>query len=129
MRPSIIVVLGLLASLQPGHPSEQAFNNIPRDDVRAGLISVTGGETLTHRLTHPFPEILYVVEGELDWVQGTEPFTAPAGTVVLVPTGTAHTLSSASEAAATLFLENTGTARLRRLYFWWAPGGDTSVFG
>jgi len=111
MRGSIIVVSGLLAALQPGAHSEDPFANIPRDDVRVGLILVEGGETLTH----PFPEILYVVEGELDWVQGTERFIARAGTLAFIPTGTAHTLASASEAAATL------------AFYRWAPGGDRAT--
>ena len=103
--------LGLLAMLQPGARSEDPFTHFPRDDVRVGLISVTGGETLTH----PFPEILCVVEGELDWVQGTDRFTAPVGTVALVPAATAHMLSSTSESAATL------------AFYRWAPGGDRAT--
>jgi len=111
MRASMIVFSGLLAALQPGARSEDPFTHIPRDDVRAGFITVTDGETLTHA----YPEILYVVEGELDWVQGTERFTAPAGTVALIPTGTAHMLSSASGAAATL------------AFYRWAPGGERAT--
>lgn len=108
MRGSIIAFLGLLAPLQR---SEQAFNNIPRDDVRVGLVSITRSETLTH----PFPEILYVVEGEIDWVQATEHFTAPMGTAVLAPAGTAHTLQSTSAEAATL------------AFYRWAPGGEQAT--
>ena len=111
MRGSMIVLLGLLAPWQPRHRSDQPFDNIRRDDVRVGLVSVTSSETLTH----PFPEILYVVEGELDWVQGTEHFTAPEGTVALVPAGTAHALSSASGKAATL------------VFYRWATGGDRAT--
>ena len=111
MRGSMIVLAGLLAPLQPGHHSDQPFNNIRRDDVRVGLVSVTRSETLTH----PFPEILYVVEGKLDWVQGTEHFTASEGTVALVPAGTSHALSSASGEAATL------------AFYRWAPGGDRAT--
>ena len=111
MRGSMIVFLGLLVPLQSWHRSDQPFNHIPRDDVRVGLISVTSSETQTH----PFPEILYVVEGELDWVQATVRFTAPKGTVVLVPAGIAHTLSSVSGEAATL------------AFCRWAPGGDRAT--
>jgi mannose-6-phosphate isomerase-like protein (cupin superfamily) len=111
MRRSIIAFLGLLAPLQLGHRSEQAFNNIPRDDVQVGLVSITGSETLTH----PFPEILYVVDGELDWVQGTNHFTAPAGTAILAPAGTAHTLQSTSGEVATL------------AFYRWAPGGEQAT--
>ena len=79
---------------------------IPRDDVRVGQETVASAETWRH----PFPEILFVVDGDIDWTQGDERFDASAGSVVLVPEDTPHTLAPRGSATVA--------------YFRWAPGGD-----
>lgn len=102
---------GLLVALAATGEAQEPFANIPRDDVRAGLMNIAESETHTH----PFAEIFYVVDGTVSWIQGTEEFHARAGTVVLVPAKTMHTLASASSTDATL------------AFYRWAPEGDRAT--
>ncbi len=99
---ALVPFVVLSALLRPPTP-------IPRDDVRVELMQVADEANLTHA----FPEILYVVDGELHWSDGDEPSTGGAGTVVLVPKGTNHSLSSPTGATVA--------------FFRWAPQGDLAT--
>lgn len=101
----------LLLALAVQGKAQEPFADIPRDDVRVGLINIT--ESVTH--SHPFAEILYVIDGSVSWHQRAEQFTALAGTVVLIPAETSHTLASASSDSSSL------------VFYRWAPGGDRAT--
>lgn len=91
------------------------WHGIARDDVRMGLQELDPGAAYpTHH--HPSPEIYVVLSGEARWTVGERAVDAAPGTAVYTPPDTMHRI------------ENTGTTPLRWLYFWWAPGGDVSVF-
>ncbi len=63
----------------PGHEVVQV-----RVDLEPGVLS------LKH--THPGEEIVYVIEGLLEYtVEGKAPVTLKAGDVLFIPAGTAHT--------------------------------------
>lgn len=100
MLDLLLAGLGALSSWQA---------DVPRDDVRVGSMAVTSPQTHTH----PYPEILYVVDGTLEWTQGAEQSTLGAGHVVVAPRGTAHSLTPRASAHV--------------IYFRWAPDGDLST--
>jgi quercetin dioxygenase-like cupin family protein len=88
---------------------------IDRADVRMGLQELEPGAAYpTHH--HPSPEIYMVLGGEAQWSVGDRKIEAGPGTTIYTPPDTKHRI------------ENTGSTRLRWLYFWWAPGGDPGVF-
>src|SRR5262249_50571070 len=89
----LIVASGLALSQQPG---------IKRTDLQRHDLSVPGGEVIQVRVelapgvsfpkhTHPGEEIIYVLEGSLEYeVEGKPPVTLKAGEVLFIPVGTVH---------------------------------------
>jgi len=65
---------------------------------------------------HPSPEIYFVVEGAAEWTVGNELLSPAPDSAIYTPPDTPHRI------------ENEGADRLRWLYFWWAPGGDRTLF-
>ena len=75
---------------------------IKRTDLQRGDLSAPGREVVQVRVdfdpgyafpkhTHPGEEIIYVIEGTLEYqVEGKAPATYKAGDVLLVPAGTIH---------------------------------------
>jgi quercetin dioxygenase-like cupin family protein len=87
--------LHLAAAQQPG---------VKRTDLQRHDLSVAGREVIQVRVdldpgvtfpkhSHPGEEIVYVIEGSLEYeVEGTPPITLEAGDVLFIPAGGIHTV-------------------------------------
>lgn len=79
-----------------------AQSGITRTDLQRHDLGVPGREVIQARIdigpgvvapmhTHPGEEIIYVIEGSLEYqVEGKPPVTLEAGDVLFIPAGTAH---------------------------------------
>ena len=65
---------------------------------------------------HPSPEVYYIIEGQAQWQVNEEIFEAKPGTAIYHPPMAVHKMV------------NPGPGKLRAVYFWWAPDGDTEAF-
>ena len=64
--------------------------SIPGREVVQALVEVAPG-VVAPKHTHPGEEIIYVVEGSLEYeVEGKPPVTLKAGEVLFIPYGTVH---------------------------------------
>src|SRR5215213_4351627 len=95
----MIAVIAIGASAlgaQPARPPGTARTDLQRHDL-----SIPGHEVLQARVdfapgasfprhTHPGEEIIYVIEGTLEYEVAGKPVTLKAGDVLFVPTGTVH---------------------------------------
>jgi quercetin dioxygenase-like cupin family protein len=82
--------------------TEQQVSGIKRTDLQQHDLSIPGREVVQNRVdisaeapafkhTHPGEEIIYVLEGSLEYqVEGKPPTTLNAGDVLLVPAETIH---------------------------------------
>src|SRR5262245_40385889 len=89
----LIVAAGLAVAQQPP---------VKRIDLQRHDLSILGRETIqaiveiapgktAPRHTHPGEEIIYVLEGALEYqVEGKPPVTLKAGDVLFIPAGTIH---------------------------------------
>jgi quercetin dioxygenase-like cupin family protein len=80
----------------------QAQSGVKRTDLQRHDLSTPGREAIQVRVdiapgavapahTHPGEEIIYVLEGSLEYqVQGKPPATLKAGDVLFIPAGTVH---------------------------------------
>src|ERR687891_2627628 len=81
---------------------QQAASGIKRTDLQHHDLSISGREVVQNRVdispqapafkhTHPGEEIIYVLEGSLEYqVEGKPPTTLEAGEVLFVPAETIH---------------------------------------
>ena len=95
---SVLLLAGALA-LQSGSAQSP---QITRTDLQRHDLSVPGREIVQVRVDfapgaafgkhrHPGEEIVYVIEGELEYeVEGRSPVTLKAGEVLFIPAGVAH---------------------------------------
>jgi quercetin dioxygenase-like cupin family protein len=91
------------------------WQGIPHKDILFGMLELdTGGYYPGHN--HPAPEIYFVLSGEAEWTVGNQTFTATPGTAIYHPTEKMHRMV------------NKGKDKLKVIYLWWAPNGDTSAF-
>ena len=84
----------------PETPAQQA--GIKRTDLQRHDLGATGREVIQARVelapgvafgkhTHPGEEIIYMLEGTLEYeVEGRPPITLRAGEVLFIPAGTVH---------------------------------------
>jgi len=84
-----------------------------RTDLQQHDLSVPGYEVIQNRVEiapeapfvrhwHPGEEIIYVLEGSLEYhLDGREPFTVDAGQVLLVPAETIHAVRNVGSGNAT----------------------------
>jgi quercetin dioxygenase-like cupin family protein len=64
--------------------------SIPGREVVQVLVGIAPG-VVAPKHTHPGEEIVYVVEGQLEYsLEGKPPVTLKAGEVLFIPTGTPH---------------------------------------
>ena len=89
----LIVGSGLALAQQPG---------VKRTDLQRHDLSVPGREAIQVRVdlapgvafpkhSHPGEEIIYVLEGSLEYeIEGKPPVTLKAGDVLFIPAGTVH---------------------------------------
>jgi quercetin dioxygenase-like cupin family protein len=86
--------------------TEQQASGIERTDLQQHDLSVPGREVVQNRVdispeapafkhTHPGEEIIYVLEGSLEYqVEGEPPTTVNAGEVLFVPAETIHAVKN-----------------------------------
>jgi quercetin dioxygenase-like cupin family protein len=99
----ILAMAALIAGsvLAPGAPQAQQ-PGIKRTDLQQHDLSVPGREVVQTRVDfapgasfprhkHPGEEIIYVIEGSIEYdVDGRPPVTVNAGGVLFIPAGTVH---------------------------------------
>lgn len=96
-----LAVVGLAAFALPGSAGAQV-PGIKRTELQRHDLSAQGREVVQSRIdfdpgtafgkhTHPGEEIIYVLEGLLEYqVEGKQPVTLKAGNVLFIPAGTIH---------------------------------------
>jgi quercetin dioxygenase-like cupin family protein len=94
-----VLIVGSALSLHVALSQQQG---IKRTDLQRHDLSVPGREVVQVRVelaprvsfpkhTHPGEEIIYVLEGSLEYeVEGKSPVTLKAGEVLFIPAGTPH---------------------------------------
>ena len=93
---AVIAVGASALSAQPARPPGTARTDLQRHDL-----SIPGREVVQLRVdfapgssfprhTHPGEEIIYVIEGSLEYEVAGKPITVNAGGVLFVPAGTVH---------------------------------------
>ncbi len=99
MAVAVLIVGSALAL----HVARAQQPGIKRTDLQRHDLSVPGREVVQARVEldsgvpspkhwHPGEEIIYVLEGSLEYqVEGQAPVTLKAGDVLFIPTGTIHT--------------------------------------
>ena len=82
-------------------------NGVTRTDLQRHDLSAQGREAIQVRVdlapgvafgkhTHPGEEVIYVLEGELEYqIEDTPPVTLKAGEVLFIPAGTVHSARNA----------------------------------
>jgi len=98
----IMTVAMLIAGTALALPVAQAQQGFNRIDLQRHDLSAAGREVIQVRVeldpgvvspkhTHPGEEIIYVLEGSLQYeVEGKPPVTLKAGDVLFIPAGTVH---------------------------------------
>ncbi|WP_316634054.1 cupin domain-containing protein [uncultured Flavobacterium sp.] len=105
-----IIILGIIAFLIPNQIAAQA--GIKRTNLQQHDLSIPGRETVQARIdfephtafgkhSHPGEEIIYVLEGSLEYqVNDDKPVTLKAGEVLFIPAGVFHSARNNSNAKA-----------------------------
>lgn len=106
-----IAILGLIAFLIPNSASAQQ-SGIKRTDLQRHDLSTAGQESVQARIdfephtafgahSHPGEEIIYVLEGSLEYeVEGQLPVTLKAGEVLFIPAGKVHSARNTTNTKA-----------------------------
>jgi len=94
-----IIVLGIIAFLVPNQITAQ---EVKRIDLQKHDLSTPGKEMVQARIdfeahsafgkhSHPGEEVIYVVEGSLEYqIEDEKPVTLKAGEVLFIPAGVVH---------------------------------------
>jgi quercetin dioxygenase-like cupin family protein len=97
----VIIILGLIVLLFPSNAIAQQ-SGIKRTELQRHDLSAPGREAIQVRIdfepgaafgrhSHPGEEMIYVIEGSLEYeVEGQPPVTLRAGEVLFIPAGTIH---------------------------------------
>ena len=108
---STIATVALAAFTIPGSALAQQAG-IKRTDIQRHDLSVPGREVVQARIdfdpgvafgkhSHPGEEIIYVLEGSLEYqVEGKPPVTLKAGDVLFIPAGTIHAAKNVGSSTA-----------------------------
>jgi quercetin dioxygenase-like cupin family protein len=109
LKTARIAATAILINAGPlAPPAAIAQTGIKRTDLQRHDLGTTGREAIQVRVdfdpgaafgkhTHPGEEIIYVLEGSLEYViEGKPPVTLKAGDVFFVPTGTIHAARNVS---------------------------------
>lgn len=95
-----IIVLGIIAFLVPNQITAQT--GVKRIDLQKHNLSTPGHEMVQARIDfeahsafgnhfHPGEEVIYVLEGSLEYkIEGEKPVTLKAGQVLFIPAGVVH---------------------------------------
>ena len=101
-RLFLAIALSIVGSSLALHGTQAQQAGIKRTDLQRHDLSVPGREAIQVRVdfdpgaafgkhTHPGEEIIYVLDGSLEYeVEGKPPVTLKAGDVLFIPAGTAH---------------------------------------
>ncbi|MBB4802694.1 quercetin dioxygenase-like cupin family protein [Flavobacterium nitrogenifigens] len=104
-----IIVLGIIAFLVP---NQIAAQGVKRIDLQKHDLSTPGKEMVQARIdfdghsafgkhSHPGEEVIYVVEGSLEYqIEDKEPVTLKAGEVLFIPAGVVHSAKNNTNAKA-----------------------------
>jgi len=104
-----IIVLGIIAFLVP---NQIAAQGVKRVDLQKHDLSTPGIEMVQARIdfdghsafgkhSHPGEEVIYVVEGLLEYqIEGEKPVTLKAGEVLFIPAGVVHSAKNNTNAKA-----------------------------
>ncbi|WP_343586010.1 cupin domain-containing protein [Flavobacterium sp.] len=104
-----IIVLGIIAFLVP---NQIAAQGVKRIDLQKHDLSTPGKEMVQARIdfdghsafgkhSHPGEEVIYVVEGSLEYqIEGEKPVTLKAGEVLFIPAGVVHSAKNNTNAKA-----------------------------
>src|SRR5215475_4809393 len=107
---SIAALIGASVFSLPVARAQQA--GIKRTDLQRHDLSVPGREAVQVRVdidpgvafgkhTHPGEEIIYVLEGSLEYqIEGKPPMTLKAGDVLFIPAGTIHAAKNVGSSVA-----------------------------
>ena len=102
----------IVASVLVPHVALSQVPGIKRTDLQRNDLSIPGREVfqvlvefapgvVAPNHTHPGEEIVYVVEGSLEYaLQGKPPVTLKAGQVLFIPAGTPHTVKNVGSGKA-----------------------------
>lgn len=105
-----IIILGIIAFLIPNQLAAQT--GIKRTDLQKHDLSIPGRETVQARIdfephtafgkhSHPGEEVIYVLEGSLEYqINEEQPITLKAGEVLFIPAGVLHSAKNSSNAKA-----------------------------
>lgn len=106
-----IAILGFILLLIPSNAQAQQ-NGIKRTDLQRHDLSISGRETVQARIdfdahtafgkhSHPGEEIIYVLEGTLEYqIEDETPVTLKAGEVLFIPAGKIHSAKNTSNTKA-----------------------------
>jgi quercetin dioxygenase-like cupin family protein len=107
MKAILIIVVAVLAigSALALHVTSAQQADTKRTDLQRHDLSAPGREVIQVRVdfdpgyvapmhTHPGEEIIYVIEGELEYEIGGKKSKVKAGDVLFVPAGTPHTATN-----------------------------------
>ncbi|KAF2326500.1 cupin domain-containing protein [Flavobacterium ginsenosidimutans] len=104
-----IIVLGIIAFLVP---NQIAAQGVKRIDLQKHDLSTPGKEMVQARIdfdghsafgkhSHPGEEVIYVVEGSLEYqIEDEKPVTLKAGEVLFIPAGVVHSAKNNTNAKA-----------------------------
>ncbi|HEX9479622.1 MAG TPA: cupin domain-containing protein [Methylomirabilota bacterium] len=104
-----VLIVGIGLALHVARAQQPGTN---RTDPQRHDLSVPGREVVQARVdfdrgaafgkhTHPGEEIIYVLEGSLEYqVEGKPPMTLKAGDVLLIPAGTIHAAKNVGSGTA-----------------------------
>ncbi|MFC4478732.1 cupin domain-containing protein [Flavobacterium chungangensis] len=104
-----IIVLGIIAFLVQ---NQIAAQGVKRIDLQKHDLSTPGKEMVQARIdfdghsafgkhSHPGEEVIYVVEGSLEYqIEGEKPVTLKAGEVLFIPAGVVHSAKNNTNARA-----------------------------
>jgi len=112
MKSTSIMAVAIVASALVPHVAPAQAPGLTRTDLSRNDLSVSGREAIQVLVgfapgviapnhTHPGEEIVYVVEGTLEYtLKGRPPVTLKAGDVLFIPTGTPHAVKNVGSGKA-----------------------------
>ena len=109
---SVMAIAALIAGSVATLPAAWAQAGIKRTDLQRHDLSIPGREAVQVRVdidpgvafgrhTHPGEEIIYVLDGSLEYeIEGKPPMTLKAGDVLFIPAGTIHAAKNVGSVTA-----------------------------
>ena len=102
MKKQVLMIVVMVVSGLALHLTQAQQSGIKRTDLQQHDLGIPGREVVQVRVdigpgvvapnhSHPGEEIIYVIEGSLEYqVEGKPPVTLKAGEVLFIPYGTVH---------------------------------------